>query len=137
MPATSQAQQKLFGMALAVRHGKLDRSKVSQAVLDIVDSKMSDDKIDDFASTVHADLTKKKNSESMTSLVDHLHESLNELFGSIETVEPCVHYRKDLDSCTVGCKAEKVIKHNNCTFLVSAETKDEIKRLQTRCKCYA
>ena len=48
MPAKSKAQQKLFQMALAVRHGDLDRSKVYKSVLDIVDSDMTDEQIKHF-----------------------------------------------------------------------------------------
>ena len=51
MPAKSQAQQRLFGMALAVRQGKMKRSDVSQSVLDIVDGEMTDKEIEDFAKT--------------------------------------------------------------------------------------
>jgi len=48
MPAVSKSQQKLFCMALAVRNGELERSKVSKAVLDIVDGDMSDEQIKHF-----------------------------------------------------------------------------------------
>ena len=48
MPAKSKAQQRLFQMALAVRHGDLDRSKVYKSVLDIVDSDMTDEQIKHF-----------------------------------------------------------------------------------------
>lgn len=51
MPAKSKAQQKLFGMALAVRRGEMKRSEVYQQVLDIVDSDMTDKEIEDFAET--------------------------------------------------------------------------------------
>lgn len=51
MPAKSQAQQKLFGMALAVRRGDMKRSEVNDKVLDIVDSDMTNKEIEDFAST--------------------------------------------------------------------------------------
>jgi hypothetical protein len=51
MPAKSQSQQRLFGMALAVRHGDLKRSEVHKSVLDIVDSDMTDKQIEDFAKT--------------------------------------------------------------------------------------
>lgn len=51
MPATSKAQQALFGMAYAVRTGKMKRSDVNKTVLDIVDSDMSTQDIKDFAST--------------------------------------------------------------------------------------
>lgn len=58
MPAKSKSQQQLFGMALAVRRGELPKSKVGEEVLDIVNSKMSDKDIEDFASTPHKGLSK-------------------------------------------------------------------------------
>ena len=51
MPAVSKSQQRLFGMALAVRRGEIKRSEVNGAVLDIVDSDMTDKEIEDFAKT--------------------------------------------------------------------------------------
>lgn len=56
MPAKSKAQQRLFGMALAVRRGELKRSEVENPVLDIVDSDMTDKQIEDFARTKHTSL---------------------------------------------------------------------------------
>lgn len=64
MPSKSKAQQALFGMALAVRKGEMKRSEVSDDVLEIVDGKMSNKEIEDFAAT------KTKN------LPQHLKESL-------------------------------------------------------------
>lgn len=49
MPAVSKSQQRLFGMALAVRRGEIKRSDVNDAVLDIVNSDMTDKEIEDFA----------------------------------------------------------------------------------------
>ena len=51
MPAVSKSQQRLFGMALAVRRGDMKRSEVNDSVLDIVDSDMTDKQIEDFAKT--------------------------------------------------------------------------------------
>ena len=51
MPAKSLSQQRLFGMALAVRRGNMKRSEVNDSVLDIVDSDMTDKQIEDFAKT--------------------------------------------------------------------------------------
>ena len=56
MPAKSKSQQRLFGMAIAVRRGELKRSDVNDSVLDIVDSDMTDNEIEDFASTKHKSL---------------------------------------------------------------------------------
>ena len=58
MPAKSKSQQRLFGMALAVRRGELKKSEVGDAVLDIVNSDMTDKEIEDFASTSHRGLKK-------------------------------------------------------------------------------
>lgn len=55
----SIAQQRLFGMAFAVRKGKLDRSEVSDEVLKIADGDMTDKEIEDFAKTKHKDLPQK------------------------------------------------------------------------------
>lgn len=56
MPAKSKAQQRLFGVALAVRRGELKKSDVDSNVLDIVDSEMTNKEIEDFASTKHKGL---------------------------------------------------------------------------------
>lgn len=56
MPAKSKAQQRLFGMALAVRRGEMKRGEVWKEVLDIVDSDMTDKEIEDFAKTSHKSL---------------------------------------------------------------------------------
>ena len=65
MPAKSKSQQRLFGMALAVRRGELKRSEVDSEVLDIVDSNMTNKQIRDFAATKHKNLK------------EYLKESLN------------------------------------------------------------
>ena len=67
MPAKSQAQQRLFGMALAVRRGEMKRSEVDDKVLNIVDSDMTDKEIEEFASM-------KGLKESFKSLKDLLLE---------------------------------------------------------------
>lgn len=51
MPAKSKSQQRLFGMALAIRRGELERNKVTKEVLDIVDGDMTDEEIEHFAKT--------------------------------------------------------------------------------------
>lgn len=56
MPAKSKSQQRLFGMALAVRKGEMKRSEVEKEVLDIVDGEMTDKEIEDFAKTKHKGL---------------------------------------------------------------------------------
>ena len=58
MPAQSQQQQKLFGLALAVKRGEVSASEVSDEVKAIVD-RMSEKDIEDFAGTSHKGLPKK------------------------------------------------------------------------------
>lgn len=55
----SIAQQRLFGIALAVRRGELDRNKVSDDILKIVDSDITDKALKDFAKTKHTSLPYK------------------------------------------------------------------------------
>lgn len=56
MPAKSKSQQRLFGMALAVRRGELKKSEVDDSVLGIAMSEMSDEEIEKFAKTKHKGL---------------------------------------------------------------------------------
>ena len=77
MPAKSKAQQELFGMALAVRRGELERSKAGKEVLDIVDSDMTDKEIEDFASTKHKGLKDhvKEQFNEMKNIITYINES--------------------------------------------------------------
>jgi hypothetical protein len=59
MPAQSQQQQKLFGLALAYKRGEVPASEVSDEIKDIAD-RMSEKDIEDFASTKHKGLPKMK-----------------------------------------------------------------------------
>lgn len=65
MPAKSKAQQRLFGMALAVRRGEMKRGEANKEILDLVDSDISDKDLEDFAKTPHKGLR------------DHIQEALN------------------------------------------------------------
>jgi hypothetical protein len=56
MPSKSKSQQRLFGMALAVRKGELKKNEVDDSVLDIVNSDMTNKEIEDFAKTKHKGL---------------------------------------------------------------------------------
>jgi hypothetical protein len=58
MPAQSQQQQKLFGLALSVKRGETPRSEASDDVINIVDT-MSEKEIEDFASTSHSGIPTK------------------------------------------------------------------------------
>jgi len=52
MPSTSVAQQKLMGMAYALKKGEMDPEEASQEVKDLADS-MTLKQLKDFASTKH------------------------------------------------------------------------------------
>jgi hypothetical protein len=87
MPATSQQQQKLFGLALAVKRGEVPASEVSDEVKAIVD-RMSEKDIEDFAATKHKGLPKMK--EQLRKIVREImrekvifemNESVNESAG--------------------------------------------------------
>lgn len=75
MPAKSKAQQRLFGMALAVRKGELERSKVNKEVLDIVDGDMTNKEIEDFAKT------------DTEGLKDHVKEGMMRLYNYLQSYE--------------------------------------------------
>jgi len=62
MPAVSQAQQKLMGMAYALKKGDMKPEEASQEVKDLADS-MSLEDLKDFATTSHEGLPAKKESE--------------------------------------------------------------------------
>lgn len=72
MPAKSKSQQRLFGMALAVRKGEMKRSDVWKEVLDIVDSDMTDKEIEDFAKTKH---DKIKEHRCMKDIKQYINET--------------------------------------------------------------
>lgn len=58
MPALSQQQQKIMGLALAYKKGKVPASKVSKSVKDLASS-MSTQELEKYAGTKHKGLPKK------------------------------------------------------------------------------
>jgi hypothetical protein len=62
MPAVSQAQQKLMGMAYALKKGDMKPEDASKEVKDLADS-MTLQQLKDFAETSHEGLPAKKESE--------------------------------------------------------------------------
>jgi len=58
MPSLSQQQQKIMGLALAYKRGKVPASKVSKSVKDLASS-MSEKELSAFAGTSHKNLPKK------------------------------------------------------------------------------
>jgi len=63
MPSKSVAQQRLMGMAYALKKGELDPKDTSVEVKDLADSMTLKD-LKDFASTKHKDLPERKVKES-------------------------------------------------------------------------
>ena len=82
MPAKSKSQQRLFGMALAVRRGEMKRSDAWKEVLDIADSDMTDKEIEDFAKTKH---DKIKEHRKMKDIKQYINENHNDMIDVRET----------------------------------------------------
>ena len=59
MPANSKAQQKAAGAALAAKRGEMDKSELQGASKSMYDS-MSEEELEDIASTKRIDLPEKK-----------------------------------------------------------------------------
>lgn len=59
MPATSKAQQKAAGAALAAKRGEQPKSRLKGASRDMYDS-MSEKELEDLAETKHDGLPEKK-----------------------------------------------------------------------------
>lgn len=99
MPARSESQRKLFGLALSVKRGDTPRSSVGKNILDIVDS-MSEDQIKDYAVKESRQFKKKKliesilkeseerkNNLSLTVTFDNLYpEDLEQLQGMFKAM---------------------------------------------------
>jgi Arc/MetJ family transcription regulator len=87
MPATSQQQQKLFGLALSVKRGETLRSEVSDDVLNIVDT-MSEKKIKDFAETSHKGLPAKIEYKIRETVREIMRDAvIDELTNESNTIE--------------------------------------------------
>lgn len=74
MPALSQQQQKIMGLALAYKRGKVASSDVSKSVKDLASS-MSEKELEKYAGTSHKGLPKKVG-ETKTSMT---REEINKL----------------------------------------------------------
>lgn len=59
MPATSKAQQKAAGAALAAKRGEIRKSELQDASRDMYDS-MSEKQLEEFAETKRKGLPEKK-----------------------------------------------------------------------------
>jgi hypothetical protein len=97
MPARSQQQQKIMGLALAFKRGEVPASKVSQKVKDLAKS-MSEKELEKYASTKHKGLPTKVKESNLATFEQFLSEKDDELeiedemeFGPEEGEEEIVH----------------------------------------------
>lgn len=104
MPSKSKSQQRLFGMALAVRRGELKRSEVGKEVLDIVDGDMTDEEIRDFAKERTSDKEHNVKESEMTDDEKRMQDAkkfTNRVFRgeykeNDKSLTPIENYLKDL-----------------------------------------
>jgi hypothetical protein len=78
MPAVSQQQQKIMGLALAYKRGEVPASKVSDKVKELAKS-MTMKELEKYAGTPHKDLPKKVNETSVIELKKMIAKAVNEV----------------------------------------------------------
>lgn len=78
MPATSQQQQKIMGLALAYKRGKVPASKVSDEVKNIAKS-MSEKELEKYAGTSHKGLPKKVGENTIKELKKMVAKAVTEV----------------------------------------------------------
>ncbi len=130
MPALSQQQQKIMGLALAYKRGKVPSSDVSKSVKDLASS-MSEKELEKFASTKHAGLPKKVG-ETKTTMT---REEINKLVA--DAVQEVMSERFNTKVLTSEQKQqyiEAISKYNEYRSVVHRskalpEVVSEIKRL--------
>ena len=118
MPAQSKQQQKLFGLALAVKRGDVPKSDVSDEIKDIV-KKMSEKDIEKFASTKHKGLPLKKEN------IIYRNESLG--IEIIEHSEPIMFNEAEYQGKKV--KLNKVMRGGSKKFYVYVKDGDKVKKV--------
>ena len=96
MPARTESQQRLFGMALAAKRGD---GHVSGKVKELADS-MSEKKLRDFAATKHSDIPEKK---AFIARVLNIKQAVENLKGGEGDHKP--------DSLFDAQELEKGVKH--------------------------
>ena len=110
MPARSQQQQKIMGLALAFKRGEVPASKVSQKVKDLAKS-MSEKELEKYASTKHKGLPTKIKESNLATFEQFLSEKDDEFevedemeFGP-EGQEEIVHVASRTPMRSVGSDA--------------------------------
>ena len=118
MPAQSKQQQKLFGLALAVKRGDVPKSDVSDEIKDIVKT-MPEKDIEKFASTKHKGLPLKKEN------IIYRNESLG--IEIIEQSEPIMFNEAEYQGKKV--KLNKVMRGGSKKFYVYVKDGDKVKKV--------
>tara|TARA_Y100000816_G_scaffold290949_1_gene280943 strand:+ start:10117 stop:11835 length:1719 start_codon:yes stop_codon:yes gene_type:complete len=118
MPALSKQQQKLFGLALAVKRGDVPKSDVSDEIKDIVKT-MPEKDIEKFASTKHKGLPLKKEN------IIYRNESLG--IEIIEHSEPIMFNEAEYQGKKV--KLNKVMRGGSKKFYVYVKDGDKVKKV--------
>jgi hypothetical protein len=80
MPSLSQQQQKIMGLALAYKNGKVPASKVSKSVKDLASS-MSKAELEKYASTKHKGLPNKVGENKLP--VSELHKMIQDAIAEV------------------------------------------------------
>jgi len=106
MPAQSQQQQKLFGLALSVKRGETPRSEASDEILNIVNT-MSEKEIEDFASTSHSGIPTKVETQLRGVVREIMRERVLSEAASTEAMGIAAF------TATRGDAVQKFIDNNN------------------------
>lgn len=130
MPALSQQQQKIMGLALAYKRGKVPASDVSKSVKNLASS-MSEKELEKFASTKHKGLPKKVG-ETKTTMT---REEINKLVS--DAVQEVMNEKLNTKVLTSEQKQqyiEAISRYNEYRSIVHrskalSEVVSEIKRL--------
>lgn len=131
MPAQSQQQQKLFGLALAFKRGEVKSSEVSDEIKGIAD-RMSEKEIEDFAKTTHKGLPKMK--EQLRKIVREImrEKAISEM-NEVSINEVDTKKANQIRKAAAGYVGPKFAKKaSDEDILVMADLKDEKAKIYNR-----
>jgi len=94
MPAKSKAQRRLFGIAKAVKSGKLSPDEVSGAALNIAKN-LSSKEIDKFAKTKEKNLPQYKEKKLREYIQKYISEILEELESEKQSINEASYTKKN------------------------------------------
>lgn len=130
MPALSQQQQKIMGLALAYKRGKVSASKVSASVKDLAKS-MSEKELAKYAGTKHKGLPKKVGETKTTMTREEINKLVSDAVREVmdEKLNP-----KVLTSEQKQLYIESISKYNEYRSVVHRskalpEVVSEIKKM--------